>query len=136
LGGELVTAHRLSFVRAIAAISGAYDLAVALFLLLAADRMAAIFGVPPAQPRIFSDLNGIFLLAVGIGYYFPYRDPVGARWYLWVMGPLLKGAGAIAFVLDYVIRHSPASFLLFAASDGLIALLTLVALQRARGAVR
>ena len=37
---------------------------------------------------------------------------------MWIMGPLLKGAGALVFVLDYVYRGSPASFLLFAASDG------------------
>jgi hypothetical protein len=121
-------AHRFSFVRAIAAISGVYDLSVGLFLLLAADRLASIFGVPPAQPPIFSDLNGLFLVAVGIGYYFPYRDPSGARWYLWVMGPVLKGAGAALFLTDYFVRHSPASFLLFAASDGVLAALTLIAL--------
>jgi len=133
-GGEPVktTAHRLSFVRAIAALSGVYDLAVGLFLLLAADRLATLFGVPPAQPPIFSDLNGLFLVCVGVGYYWPYRDPVGARWYLWVMGPLLKGAGAAAFLLDYLVRHSPASFLLFAASDGVLALLTLAALAGTR----
>ena len=34
------------------------------------------------------------------------------------MGPLLKGAGAVAFLLDYLFRGSPPSFLLFAASDG------------------
>ncbi|HET7698150.1 MAG TPA: hypothetical protein VFK57_20715 [Vicinamibacterales bacterium] len=123
-------AHRFSFVRAIAAISGIYDGGVGLFLLLAADRMASLFGVSPAQPPIFSDLNGLFLVAVGIGYYFPYRDPVHARWYLWVMGPLLKGAGSAAFLLDYFFRGSPASFLLFAASDGLLAVLTLAALLR------
>ena len=122
------SAHRLSFVRAVSALSGVYDGAVGLFLLLAADRMASLFGVAPAQPPIFSDLNGLFLVAIGIGYYFPYRDPAGARWYLWVMGPLLKGAGAAAFLLDYVFRDSPASFLLFAASDGVLALLTLAAL--------
>ena len=44
------------------------------------------------------------------------------------MGPFLKGAGAIAFVIDYLARGSPASFLLFAASDGALALLTLWAL--------
>jgi hypothetical protein len=121
-----------SFVRAIAAVSGIYDGAVGLFLLLAADRFAALFGVAPAQPPIFSDLNGLFLLAVGIGYYWPYRDPVGARWYLWVMGPGLKGAGAAAFLADYVLRHSPASFLLFAASDGTLAVLTLAALAGSR----
>src|SRR5258708_26257975 len=103
--------------RLIAAVCGIYDAAVGLFLLVAADRFAALFGVEPAHPPIFSDLNGLFLVAVGIGYYWPYRDPRGARWYLWVMGPGLKGAGATAFLLDYFVRHSPASFLLFAAGD-------------------
>ena len=111
-----------------AAVSGVYDGAVGLFLLLAADQFAALFGVEPAHPPIFSDLNGLFLLAVGAGYYWPYRDPRGARWYLWVMGPGLKGAGAVTFLADYVVRHSPASFLLFAASDGTLAILTLIAL--------
>src|SRR6185436_9829396 len=115
--------------RPIAAISGIYDAAIGLFLVLAADRFAALFGVAPAQPPIFSDLNGLFLLAVGLGYYFPYRDPEGARWYLWLLGPLLKGAGAAAFLLDFFVRgHSPATFLLFAASDGTLAILTLLAL--------
>jgi hypothetical protein len=118
--------------RPIAAISGIYDAAVGLSLLLAADRLADLFGVAPARPRVFSDLNAIFLLAVAAGYYFPWRDPRGARWYMWVMGPGLKGAGALMFVLDYLVRHSPASFLLFAFSDGLLALLTLWALVASR----
>src|SRR5215211_4430993 len=124
----MTTSAPFSFVRAIAAVSGVYDVAVGLFLLFAAERFATLFGVAPAHPRIFSDLNALFLLAVGAGYYWPYRDPIGARWYLWVMGPGLKGAGAAAFLADYFIRHSPASFLLFAASDGTLALLTLAAL--------
>jgi hypothetical protein len=127
-----VTAHQLSFVRWIAGISGVYDGIVGLTLLLAADQFAAVFGVAPAHPRIFSDLNAIFLLAVAVGYYWPCRDPIGARWYLWVMGPGLKGAGAAAFLIDYVVRHSPTSFLLFAASDGTLAVLTLVALVSSR----
>jgi hypothetical protein len=129
-GGAPMTksTHRLSFVRTVAAISAVYDGGVGLFLIIAADRFASLFGVAPAQPPIFSDLNGLFLVCVGVGYVFPYRDPVGARWYLWVMGPGLKGAGAATFLLDYCFRHSPASFLLFAASDGLLAALTLAAL--------
>lgn len=114
----------------IAAISGLYDTVVGAFLLLAADRLASLFGVPPASPPIFSDLNGLFLLAVGAGYYLPWRDPVRYRGYLWVMGPMLKGAGAALFVLHYASGESPASFLLFAASDGALALLTLVGLLR------
>ena len=119
----------LSFV---AGISGLYDLIVGAFLLLASGALARWFGVPPADPRIFSDLNALFLLAVAAGYYWPYRDPIGARWYMWVMGPGLKGAGAIAFLADYYVRGSPASFLLFAASDGALALLTLAALAGTR----
>lgn len=113
----------------IAAVSGLYDTIVGALLLCVPDWLATTFGVPPASPRIFSDLNALFLLAVGAGYYFPWRDPTRYRGYLWVMGPLLKGAGAIAFVLDYFLRGSPASFLLFAASDGALALLTLYALS-------
>ena len=113
---------------AVAAISGLYDFVVGALLLFVPGFLASAFGVPPANPRIFSDLNGLFLLAVGIGYYLPWQDPERYRGYMWVMGPLLKGAGAAAFIADYLLRGSPASFLLFAASDGALALLTLYAL--------
>ena len=114
----------------IAAISGLYDAFVGAFLLLGPDHLATLFGVSPARPRIFSDLNALFLLAVAAGYYLPWRDPQTYRGYLWVMGPGLKGAGAAAFLLDYHFRGSPPSFLLFAASDGALAFATLVALLR------
>lgn len=116
----------------VAAISGLYDAIVGAFLLFAPGMLASLFGVPAASPRIFSDLNALFLLAVGAGYYLPWRDPERYRGYLWVMGPALKGAGAFAFVADYVVRGSPASFLLFAASDGTLALVTLYALLATR----
>lgn len=112
----------------VAAISGLYDLFVGAFLLFGADTFASLFGVAPASPKIFSDLNAVFLLAVGAGYYLPWRDPARYRGYLWLMGPGLKGAGMITFLLDYFFRGSPKSFLLFAASDGILAILTLAAL--------
>jgi hypothetical protein len=115
----------------VAAISGLYDAVVGALLLFAGDTLASAFGVPPASPPIFSNLNGLFLIAVGVGYYFPWRDPERYRGYMWVMGPLLKGAGAALFVFDYLYRGSPESFLLFAASDGLLAALTLWALVSA-----
>ena len=97
---------------------GIYDAGVGLTLLVAADWLASAFGVPPARPRDFfgsqRDLSALdwdrLLLAVA-------RSGRSAR-LLWVMGPALKGAGATLFVIDYLVRHSPASFLLFAASDG------------------
>jgi hypothetical protein len=116
----------------VAGISGLYDVVVGACLLLFTSQMAASFGSPPPVPPIFADLNGIFLLAVGIGYWLPYRDPGRYRGYLWVMGPLLKGAGALAFVLDYLLRGSPKMFLLFAASDGTLALVTAFALLQTR----
>jgi hypothetical protein len=113
----------------IAGISGLYDGVVGALLLCAPAWLAGAFGVPAASPRIFSDLNGLFLLAVGAGYYLPWRDPARYRGYLWVMGPFLKGAGAVTFLADHFLRGSPRSFLLFAASDGLLAAVTLFALM-------
>jgi hypothetical protein len=114
----------------VAAISCVYDASVGIMMLVGRPLLARLFDVPLPVPPIHADLNGVFLLAVAIGYVIPYREPqsAGGRTYLWTMGPLLKGAGALAFVLDYVVRHSPASFLLFAASDGTLAVITLWAL--------
>src|SRR5688500_17130480 len=117
----------------IAAISGLYDLVVGALLLFAGGMLASTFGVPPASPPIFSNLNGLFLIAVGVGYYLPWREPDRYRGYMWVMGPLLKGGGAALFIFDYLYRGSPKSFLLFAASDGLLAIVTLYALVVSRG---
>ena len=118
----------------VAAVSGLYDLLVGALLLLVPGTLASLFGVPPASPPLFANLTGLFLLAVGAGYWYPFRDPERYRGYLWVMGPLLKGSGAALFVFDYVHRGSPASFLLFAASDGTLALWTWWALSTRRGA--
>ena len=116
--------------RTIAAISIVYDGLVGITMLAARRLLARVFDVPLPTPPIHADLNGIFLLAVAAGYAISYRQPdsPGGRAYLWVMGPALKGAGAAVFLLDYFVRHSPASFLLFAVSDGTLALLTLWAL--------
>ena len=127
--------------RLIAAVSGIYDALVGVTMLLGRPLLVRLFDVPVPEPPIHADLNGIFLLAVAAGYAIPYREPGSraGRAYLWVMGPLLKGAGALAFILDHLMRHSPRSFLLFAASDGALALITLIALVSSastRGAQR
>jgi hypothetical protein len=116
--------------RAIAAVSLVYDGLVGVVMLAGRPFLTRLFELPLPTPPIHADLNGIFLISIAAGYLIPYRAPrsAGGRAYLWVMGPMLKGAGAAAFVLDYMVRHSPRSFLLFALSDGTLALLTLVAL--------
>jgi hypothetical protein len=115
-----------------------YDGIVGVMMIAGRPIFASLFDVPLPVPPIHADLNGLFLLAVAVGYLLPYRYPqtAGGRMYLWVMGPLLKFGGALAFVLDYVTRHSPKSFLLFAVSDGTLALITLWALLTTRDAHR
>jgi hypothetical protein len=121
-----VTARtRLSVV---AGVSLVYDLTAGILLLVATDRLASWFGVPVPHPVIFAKLNGLFLTAVGLGYLQPLFRPDAHRAYLWVFGVLLKAGGAIVFLADHYLNGSPASFLVFAASDGTLAVATLVAL--------
>lgn len=116
--------------RLVALVSGLYDILVGVVLLAAAPAVARLFGVPPLMPAVFGDTNALFLIVVGLGYWKPWRDPLAHRWYLWLMGPVLKGGGAIVFVRDVWMRGSPESFLLFALSDGMLAAWTLWALLR------
>lgn len=115
-------------IRFVAAVSGIYDGAVGMLMLTAGPLFAHLFDTSLAAEPIHAELNGLFLLAVAAGYVIPYRDPLRGRVYLWLMGPFLKGAGALTFVFEHFFRHSPRSFLAFAASDGAFALLTLWAL--------
>ena len=118
--------------RTVALVSLVYDALLGIGLLAGRSLLVEWFHVAPPVPAIHADLNGLFALAIAAGYALPYRDPDRYRAYLWVMGPWLKGAGAALFVLDYVLRGSPASFLIFAAGDGTLAVLTLWALLRSR----
>ena len=117
--------------RRIAAVSGIYDALAAAGMLAGRPLFAQLFAVPPPAPLVYADINGLFLLAVAAGYLIPYREPDsrGGRTYLWVMGPLLKGGAALVFVLSYWTRQSTAGVLLFAASDGVLALATIWALK-------
>lgn len=115
--------------RLIALVSGIYDILVGVSLTAGRPLLMSLFQLPAPVPPIHADLNALFVTTVGIGYWWPYRDPVRFRWYLWLMGPVLKGAGAAVFVLDALLRGSPRSFLLFALCDGALALWTLYALM-------
>lgn len=120
----------MKFLSVVARISCAYDLAIGIVMLAATDTFAALFHVPPPTPALFAKLLGLFAIAVGLGYLAPARDPRTHQQYLWIFGPVLKGAGAVAFVIDHLLNASPASFLLFAASDGSLALVTWWGLRR------
>jgi len=113
-------------------LSGAYDLLLALPLLFAAEAVARAFGGPAPVPLVNAQLNGVFTLALAAGYFWAAGAPEARRGYYWVAGVLAKGAGAALFVADHFRGGSPASFLVFAASDGTLAVLTLVLLLSPR----
>jgi hypothetical protein len=116
--------------RTLALVSGVYDLLLSIPLLVAADAMARAFGAPAPQPLVNAQLNGVFTLSLAAGYFWAAGDVEARRGYLWVAGVLAKGLGAALFVVDHYARGSPAPFLLFAASDGTLALLTAFLLLR------
>jgi hypothetical protein len=122
--------------RALALVSAVYDLALALPLLLAPAAVARAFGAAPPDPVINAQLNGMFTLTLAAGYLWAAREAEARRGYLWVAGVLAKGLGAGLFLLDHFTHGSPPAFLLFAATDGTLALLTLALLLRQPAAAR
>jgi len=116
--------------RRLALVSGVYDLALAVPMLLMAPTLARLFGSPPPVPLINAQLNGVFTLALAAGYFWAAGDVTARRGYLWVAGVLAKGLGSSLFLFDHFAHGSPASFLLFALCDGTLALVTLLLLMR------
>ena len=114
--------------RALAVFGGVYDLALAVPMLFAPEQTARFFGAPPPVPVLNAQLNGLFTLTLALGYFWCALDVDSRRGYLWVAGVFVKLFGAALFIGDHFLRGSPASFLLFAATDGSIGLATLVAL--------
>jgi hypothetical protein len=122
--------QRTRALRTLALVSGVYDLLLAVPMLLIAPQVAAMMGAPPPVPLVNAQLNGVFTLSLAAGYFWAARDVEGRRGYLWVAGVLAKALGAALFVLDHFQHASPASFLLFAVTDGSLAVLTAIFLLR------
>jgi hypothetical protein len=118
--------------RAVAAISLVYDLGAGILLLAFRPLFLSLFALPAVPSPLHADLNAVFLIAVGLGYLMPLRDPLRHRGYMWIAGVLLKTGGAGVFVVDYLLRNGPPALLLFAASDGALALASLMVCLRAR----
>jgi hypothetical protein len=114
--------------RVLAWTGGIYDLALSIPMLLAPETTARIFGAPPPVPVLNAQLNGLFTLTLALGYFWCALDVKARRGYLWIAGVFVKVVGASLFIADHFLRGSPTSFLLFAATDGTLGLLTLVAL--------
>jgi hypothetical protein len=118
--------------RRLALVSGLYDIALAVPMLLAAPAVARLMGAPPPVPLINAQLNGVFTLSLALGYFWAAGDVEARRGYFWVAGVFAKALGSALFVLDHFVQGSPASFLLFAATDGSLAVVTALLLLRRR----
>jgi hypothetical protein len=116
--------------RALSIVSGVYDLAIGISMLFAARLMAQVFGAPAPVPVLNAQLNGVFTLTIGLGYFWAMGNVEGRRGYLWLAGVFTKTLGATVIVLDHFVEGSPRSFLLFAACDGTLAVLTTALLLR------
>jgi hypothetical protein len=116
--------------QALALLCGVYDLVLGLPMLLAAPLVARLFGAPEPVPIVNAWLNGVFTLALALGYFWAARDVGARRGYFWAAGVFAKGLGAAVFVVDHFLNGSPPAFLVFAATDGTLALVTLALLRR------
>jgi hypothetical protein len=116
--------------RALCYASAAYDFAIALPLLVAAPALSRLMGAGEPQPLINAQLNGLFTFTLALGFLWAARDVSARRGYLWIANVFCKGLGALLFVIDHLAGRSPALFLLFAVTDGAMALVTLALLRR------
>ncbi len=116
--------------KTVALVSAVYDLMIAIPTLLFPVALAHLFGAPTPSPILNAQLNGLFTLALAVGYVWAAQDIPARRGYLWVAGPFTKLLGAALFVLDHFTHGSPTAFLLFAVTDGSLGLMTLVLLLK------
>lgn len=115
--------------RTLALVSGVYDLLLGVSMLAAAVPLARLFGAPDPVPLVNAWLNGVFTLTLAGGYFWAAADPDARRGYFWWAGVFAKGLGTLTFLVDHFVNASPASYLLFAACDGSLAVLTFVLLS-------
>jgi hypothetical protein len=130
---RLKNLHETGPLRALALVSGVYDLALGIPLLAFAPAMARLMGAGEPSPLINAQLNGLFTVTLALGYFWAARDVAARRGYLWIAGVFVKAAGALLFVADHFAHGSPRSFLVFAGTDGTLALVTLFLLTRRDG---
>src|SRR5262245_18423829 len=99
-------------------------------MLFFAREAARLFGAPDPVPLLNAQLNGVFTFALANGYFWARENVEERRGYFWVAGVVAKGLGALLFLVHHITQGSSTSFLLFAAMDGTLALVTLPLLLR------
>jgi hypothetical protein len=90
-------------------------------------RSRGASSAPAPVPIVNAWLSGVFTLTLAGGY--SGLDAEARRGYFWWAGVFAKGLGTLTFLVDHFLNASPSSYLLFAACDGTLAVLTLVLLS-------
>ena len=112
-------------------IGGLYDIGVGLTALVFADLLIPLLGIANPMPRIWVQLSGLFLLAVG--YMLVVAARQGASQYIFIgVGSVFVRFGYAAVVLLTLLTTGiELAYILGALTDALTGLLILVAIWKA-----
>lgn len=110
------------------------DLVFGLAILLAAEPAAPLLRVTLPEPRVYLDLNGLFLCALGAMYLCIWRAPARLA-PIAAVATLLRFAGAALFAAGVATGRAEPTFALVGAADGALALAHLWYLRRAAGSL-
>ena len=108
------------------------DLFFGLGVLLAQERLAPVFGLELPVPRVYLDLNGLLLVALGLVYLLIFLQPrrlapVAA------VATLLRFGGFALFYRDVFSGRADRFFLVIGATEGILAMVHLLLLRLAAG---
>ena len=84
----------LRTLRVLCGFTAVYDLALGITLIVFLKPVGTLLRIDPPTYPDNAQLNGTFLIAVGIGYVIVMRRMEETLWYLWVMGVFLHLLGA------------------------------------------
>lgn len=115
-------------------VGGVIDLAFGLTILFAAEAAAPLLRLTLPDPRVYLDLDGLFLAALGAFYLLIFREPRRLA-PIAAAAALLRAAGCALMLGDALTGRAETAFLWIALMDGLLAVVHLVLLHRAAGSL-
>ena len=120
----------LRTLRVLCGVTAAYDIALGCGLIFLLKTVGALLNLETPTYPDNAQLNGAFLIAVGIGYVIVLGRLEATLWYLWVMGVLLHLAGAGILFYNIIASGSPWQFGVFGGVDGVLGVLFLINLTK------
>ena len=115
-------------------VGGVIDLAFGLTILFAAEAAAPFLRLSLPDPRVYLDLDGLLLAALGAFYILIYREPRRLA-PIAAAAALLRAAGCALMLGDALTGRAEGVFYGIAALDGLLALAHLIFLRLAAGSL-